>query len=80
MKIKGYYCVDKDCPKRWCWIPGEYQHMSCGMKGKRNTGHVSKTCMHNAYHGCPDPFPKEKENLEDYKKRKSEELKNKNRI
>ena len=58
MKIKGYDCADAQCANRWCWTPGEYQHRSLvpGV-GSRNTGNVSRQCMHRAYHGCPDPLP-----------------------
>jgi len=58
ININGYSCMDKDCPKRWCWSPGTYHHRGSTMIGSRNTGASSKTCLHNANHGCPNPLPK----------------------
>jgi hypothetical protein len=58
MDIKGFSCLDKKCDKRWCWVPGNFQHRgaTCG-GGSRNTGDHTKCCMHRAYHGCPTPIP-----------------------
>ena len=57
MKIKGYECLDKQCPKRWCWSPGEYQHRGATSSGSQSTGAKTKTCMERAYRGCPQPLP-----------------------
>ena len=58
MKVEGYECLDGQCPKRWCWSPGSYQHRGAtGSGGSRNTGSVSRQCLERAYRGCPDPLP-----------------------
>ena len=58
MKIDGYDALDSACKKRWCWIPGNYQHRgACGSGGSRNTGMTTRCCLERAYRGCPDPVP-----------------------
>jgi len=70
MYIDGYYCIDEDCPKRWCWAPGKYEHRGATGRGEsHNTGVYTQTCMHNAYHGCPFPVPEKGESRDDYCKR-----------
>jgi hypothetical protein len=65
--IKGYKCIDKDCNKRWCWSPGEYQHRGAtGGGSSRNTGHYTNGCLHNMHRGCPDPVPKPNQTWEEY--------------
>lgn len=48
-----------DCPRRWCYSPGMYDHRGASGigRGSHNTGHTTRECMHNAYHGCPCPLP-----------------------
>jgi len=58
VKIKGYDALDKFCPQRWCWSPGNYEHRGAtGSSGSRNTGSSTKCCLENAYRGCPQPLP-----------------------
>jgi hypothetical protein len=58
MKVKGHDALDAQCPRRWCWAPGNYQHRgACGGGGSRNTGAVSSCCLERAYRGCPQPLP-----------------------
>lgn len=64
MIVQGYDCRDKDCPKRPCWSPGNYQHRGATSSGSRNTGAYSKECMERAYRGCPQPIPKPKSEVE----------------
>lgn len=67
MNIKGYDFLDKDCPKRFCYKPGEYQHRGAtGGGSSRNTGHTSKCCMERAYRGCPDPLPELRQSSDSY--------------
>lgn len=59
MRVQGFDALDEDCPKRWCWAPGRYQHRGAtGSGGSRNTGMASKCCLTCAYRGCPSPLPK----------------------
>lgn len=57
MIVKGFDALDKHCPHRPCWQPGEYQHRGASMSGSRNTGAVTRCCLRRAYRGCPDPIP-----------------------
>ena len=67
MTMDGYYCRDKDCPHRWCWAPGRYEHRGAtGHSGSHNTGNYTRTCMYNAYHACPSPLPSPYETDDDY--------------
>ncbi len=52
---RRYAFVDRGCLGRTCFQPGMYQHRGATLSGSRNTGSEdSATCMHRAYHGCPD--------------------------
>ena len=57
MPVNGYAALDAQCPKRWCWQPGDYQHRGASVSGSRNTGAVTRCCLRRAYHGCPLPLP-----------------------
>lgn len=63
VRVKGldgrmYLASDRDCRYRPCFAPGEYQHRApLARGGSQSTGGITLTCMHNAYHGCPDPKP-----------------------
>ena len=70
-EIKGYFCSREKCDKRWCWSPGRFEHRGATKSGSHNTGNFSKTCMHNAYHGCPHPIPEINESHQDWVKRLS---------
>lgn len=60
VKIKGYlkpiWVTEKSCQKRECFAPGRFEHRGSTMKGSRNTGEFTYTCMTNAYHGCPRKY------------------------
>lgn len=66
MKIKGFDCRDAQCPKRWCWAPGRFEHRGATLSGSRNTGTFSSECLNRAYRGCPQPIPEPKQTLEQY--------------
>jgi len=57
MKVKGFDCRDMDCPRRFCWSPGKYEHRGATGAGSRNTGSYSNECLGRAYRGCPHPIP-----------------------
>ena len=48
-----YWVSDSDCPKRKCYAPGVYYSRGATASGSRNTGRSFKTCLTNAYRGCP---------------------------
>ena len=66
MIIKGFDCRDSDCPLRWCWSPGNYEHRGATSAGSRNTGSYSKECMERAYRGCPQPIPDSSQTEDQY--------------
>lgn len=69
MEVNGYSCVDKDCPKRWCWQPGEYLHQAPFWDTYKGIDERCKTCLYKIYYECPDPLPLKGESREDYFRR-----------
>lgn len=66
MEIRGYHCIDKDCPKRWRWQPGVFSHQASFWDTYKGIDERCKTCLYNAYHGCPHPLPLRGESSKDY--------------
>ena len=53
-KVKGRMvkveCLDKACPERTCFSPGNALHLCSG----GNWQEKGLSCVHRDYHGCPD--------------------------
>ena len=64
-KAGKYWVKDSNYIGCKCFAPGEYQNRGAiGASGSKSSG-VTKTCMTNAYRGCPDEveFSKEEMNI-----------------